>query len=328
MKFAYILSLSLLFALSSAARGLGAEDGEKTIVDPENTGFVYEVQGEYAGDLGRDGEEKHSWGVQVVARGDGSFHIVAYQGGLPGEGWSRGDTRKEFQGQRDGELVRASGEKVELRIEGGKIHVTFEGDRVGALEKVNRQSPTLGAEAPEEATVLFDGETAEHFQGGEIVQENLLLAGCESKQKFGDHKLHLEFRTPFKPHARGQARGNSGVYVQGRYEVQVLDSFGLEGRDNECGGIYSIAEPIVNMCFPPLTWQTYDIDFTAARYDGENKVENARVTIKHNGVTIHEDLELPHHTPGKIAEGPGPGPLYLQGHGNPVVYRNIWVAEK
>ena len=328
MKFTYRMSLFLLVVLSSAACGLAAEDDAKTIADPENTGVTYELQGEYAGDLGRSGEEKQTWGAQVVARGDGKFHIVAYQGGLPGDGWARGDTRMEFEGQRKDQQVHASGEKAKLLIKAGKIHVTFEGNDVGAMEKVDRQSPTLGAEAPEKATVLFGGETAEHFQGGEIVQDDLLLAGCESKQKFGDHKLHLEFRTPFKPHARGQARGNSGVYIQGRYELQVLDSFGLKGRDNECGGIYSIAEPIVNMCFPPLTWQTYDIDFTAARYEGGEKTENARVTIKHNGVIIHENLELPHHTPGKIAEGPGPGPLYLQGHGNPVVYRNIWVVEK
>lgn len=329
MKFAYVFTLLLLVLLSSPARGLGAEDQAKTIVDPDKAGAEYHLQGEYAGDLGQSGEETHRWGAQVVARGDGKFHIVAYQGGLPGDGWARGDTTSEFEGQREQQHVQASNEKAKLRIQDDKIHVTFDGEQVGALQKVHRKSPTLGAEAPEQAAILFSGETAEHFQGGEIVQDDLLLAGCESKQKFGDHTLHVEFRTPFKPHARGQARGNSGVYVHGRYEVQVLDSFGLDGRDNECGGIYSIAEPIVNMCFPPLTWQTYDIDFTAARYDDDgNKTDNARVTIKHNGVTIHNDLELPHHTPGKIAEGPEPGPLYLQGHGNPVVYRNIWVVEK
>ncbi len=131
------------------------------------------------------------------------------------------------------------------------------------------------------------------------------------------------------PHAVGQARGNSGMYLQGRYECQILDSFGLESKNHDCGGIYSIAEPIVNMCFPPLAWQTYDVDFTAARYDPSGqKTKNARVTIKHNGVVIHDDLELPHGTPGKHPEGPGPGILYLQGHGNPVVFRNIWAVKR
>ncbi len=148
-------------------------------------------------------------------------------------------------------------------------------------------------------------------------------------EKLGDHQLHIEFRTPFKPLARGQARGNSGVYVQSRYEVQVLDSFGLSGEDNECGGIYKIAKPRLNMCFPPLTWQTYDIDFVAAKYDQSGKkTSNAIITIKHNGVTIHDKLELKSGTPGRLPEGPTPEPLYLQGHGNPVVYRNIWVVKK
>jgi hypothetical protein len=141
--------------------------------------------------------------------------------------------------------------------------------------------------------------------------------------------LHIEFRTPFMPAARGQGRGNSGVYIQGRYECQVLDSFGLEGEDNECGGIYSISKPAVNMCFPPLSWQTYDIDFVAARYDGQgNKTKNARVTIKHNGVVIHKDLELTHGTPGRHPEGPEPESIFLQDHGNPVVFRNIWVVNE
>ena len=131
------------------------------------------------------------------------------------------------------------------------------------------------------------------------------------------------------PNDRGQARGNSGVYVQSRYEVQVLDSFGLEGKDNECGGIYSVGAPRVNMCYPPLTWQTYDIDFRAARYDSEGKkTENARVTVRHNGVLIHHDVELPKHTPGRHAEAPEPDGLFLQDHGNPVVFRNIWVVER
>ena len=131
------------------------------------------------------------------------------------------------------------------------------------------------------------------------------------------------------PTARGQGRGNSGIYVQGRYELQVLDSFALGGQNNECGGIYSISEPIVNMCLPPLVWQTYDIDFVAARYDNSGeKIQNASVTVGHNGVLIHDDLELTHGTPGRHPEGPEPEALFLQDHGNSVVFRNIWVYPK
>jgi hypothetical protein len=217
-------------------------------------------------------------------------------------------------------------------LKDGKLTVVEDGTQIATLEKVARKSPTLGMKPPQGAVVLFDGTekaATENWTRGKIVLENLLRHDVESKEKLGDHQLHIEFRTPFMPYVVGQARGNSGMYLQGRYECQILDSFGLEARHYDCGGIYSIAEPIVNMCFPPLAWQTYDVDFTAARYDeAGKKIKNARVTIKHNGVVIHDDLELPHGTPGKHPEGPGPGILYLQGHGNPVVFRNIWAVKK
>ena len=198
------------------------------------------------------------------------------------------------------------------------------------MKKVERKSDTLGAKPPKGALVLFDGSSAEKFRDGKLVDGKWLGAtNCESKKKLGDHHLHIEFRTPFMPKSSGQGRGNSGVYMQSRYELQVLDSFGLEGKNNECGGIYSISEPIVNMCLPPLAWQTYDIDFTAAKYDADGKkTKNARATIKHNGFVIHDDLELTHGTPGRHGEGPGPDSLFLQNHSNPVVFRNIWVVEK
>ena len=88
-----------------------------------------------------------------------------------------------------------------------------------------------------------------------------------------------------------------------------------------------MADPYVNMCFPPMTWQTYDVEFTAPKYEDGKKVKNARATIKHNGVVIHDDIELKQ-TPGRQGEGPGPRPLHLQGHGNKVQYRNIWVKQR
>jgi hypothetical protein len=112
----------------------------------------------------------------------------------------------------------------------------------------------------------------------------------------------------------------------------MLDSFGLKGEQNVCGGIYSVGAPSVNMCYPPLSWQTYDVDYTAGEFDASGKVlKNPRVTVKHNGVVIHDNIELPGHrntTAAPTPAGKEPGPVYLQDHGNPVRYRNIWVVEK
>ncbi|HUT25275.1 MAG TPA: DUF1080 domain-containing protein [Sumerlaeia bacterium] len=165
--------------------------------------------------------------------------------------------------------------------------------------------------------------------GGGAMEITPRTGSIISKREFRDHELHLEFRTPFEPKARGQGRGNSGVYFQSRYEIQVLDSYGLEGLSNECGGIYGVGAPRVNMCAPPLQWQTYDVTFRAPRFDAAGqKTENARLTAYHNGVLIHDNIEVP----GLTTAGMGgdlskPAGLYLQDHGNPVRYRNIWVVE-
>lgn len=298
---------------------------QPTYTNPAEAGPDFALQGEY---LGMAGDQ--TWGAQVIALGEGKFDIVGYRGGLPGAGWQRGDETRRGTGQRDGDMVKIQGDEFSATIRDGVLTVFRDGEKVAELRKVERKSPTLGALAPAGALVLFDGTSADAFENGKLVEGNLLGAtNCVSKRTFGDHFLHIEFRTPFMPASRGQARGNSGVYVQGRYEVQVLDSFGLEGKDNECGGIYRLAAPKVNMCFPPLAWQTYDIDFTAARYDASGKkIANARITVKHNGVTIHDNLELPSGTPGYKPEGPEKLGLFLQNHGNPVVFRNIWVLER
>ena len=302
-----------------------AADTNPAYTNPSDAGPDFADQGEYVGMVG-----SHKWGVQVVALGEGKFEVAGFAGGLPGEGWKRGDDKQRGAGERKDGVIEIQGDHWTGKIKDGVFTVYHGAEKSGVLKKVERKSPTLGAQPPQGAIVLFDGSTADHFENGKLIEGNLLGAtGCVSKQQFGDHSLHAEFRTPFMPKSTGQQRGNSGVYVQGRYEVQVLDSFGLEGKDNECGGIYKASEPAVNMCLPPLSWQTYDIDFTAAKFDDAgNKTKNARITVKHNGVTIHDNLELKSGTPGYKPEGPGKLGLFLQNHGNPVAFRNIWVAER
>lgn len=303
---------------------LVAADTNPAYTNPSEAGPDFAVQGEYLGDSGG-----HKWGVQVVALGEGKFDIVGYRDGLPGEGWQRGEETKRGTGEWKDSVVQVQGDTWTATIKDGVFTVMHDSNKIGELKKVERKSPTLGAQPPQGAIVLFDGSTPDHFENGKLMEGNLLGAtGCVSKQQFGDHSLHIEFRTPFMPKSTGQQRGNSGVYVQGRYEVQVLDSFGLEGKDNECGGIYKASEPTVNACLPPLAWQTYDINFTAAKYDDAGKkTDNARITVKHNGIVIHNQLELKSGTPGYKPEGPGKLGLFLQNHGNPVAFRNIWVVE-
>jgi len=321
------LATAIICLLTGRAFAAGGE----AFTDAAKAGPDFAIQGEYQGELKMpDSDEALKVGAQVIAQGGGKFHGVFFFGGLPGDGWERGGPQLEADGETADGKVTFIGDAGSAVAEDGKLKILDPGgSELAVLEKVDRKSPTLGAKPPTGAKVLFDGTNVDAWKNGKIVEDELLGVGTISEDEFGDFTAHLEFRTPFMPKSRGQGRGNSGVYLQNRYEVQVLDSFGLEGADNECGGIYKIKEPAVNMCFPPLSWQTYDVDFTAARFEGDKKVKNARATIKHNGVVIYDDIELPTLTPGGAAtEAPGRGPLMLQDHGNPVTYRNIWVVEK
>lgn len=328
---------SLSTAADAPAKGKGPQEKKKvdhgpTYTDPAKTDADFAIQGEYAGMVG-----DKAYGVQVLALGDGQFEAVAYPGGLPGDGWTmdpnpavRGTGKRETP---DGPVVFVKQDSgVRGEVDGQRLLVfDAQGTRIAELARTDRQSPTLDAKPPQGAIVLFDGSDTSHFPAAKMTEDKRLMAGATSSDKFQSFTMHIEFRLPYMPKARGQARGNSGLYLQGRYEVQMLDSFALKGENNECGGIYKAAAPKVNMCYPPLTWQTYDVDFSAAKFDvSGKKTANARVTVKHNGVVIHEDQEISGGTPGGPIkeESSAPGPIYLQNHGNPVVYRNIWVLPK
>lgn len=298
---------------------------------PEEAGPDFELQGEYRGWQRSLGSERssRSVGLQVIALGKGEFAAVKYYGGLPGAGW-RDHQRFDYTGAATGDIIRLTGPDYTIEADGhDAVIFSRDGLRCGELKKVHRASPTLGAVPPEGAIVLFSGKPTDQFVNPKITPDGLLREGTQTAEAFGDMRLHAEFMLPFKPEGRGQDRGNSGFYLQGRYEVQVLDSFGKEGVENECGAIYRTKRPEVNMCFPPLSWQTYDIDFTMPKFDSDGKkISDMRITIWQNGVLVQDRAVIPGKTGAGIEEGPEPLPTKLQDHGNPVPYRNIWLIPK
>jgi hypothetical protein len=199
-------------------------------------------------------------------------------------------------------------------------------------------SAVFADEPPKGATVLFDGKDlsqwASRKDGSDakwkLVDDNAMQVNgtgdIVTKDKFQDFTLHVEFMEPSMPDKHGQARGNSGVYLQDRYEVQVLDSYGLESKDDDCGGIYKQKAPSVNACKPPGEWQTYDITFHAAKFDDSGKkTQGAHVTVIQNGQKIIDNFECTGPTGQGAPEGAAPGPIRLQDHGNPVRFRNVWI---
>ena len=317
----------------------------------------FKVQGEYVGQI--QGGDK--LGAQIIALGGGAFQAVVLPGGLPGAGWdgkhkillagkTEGDKttfgpaegKRKYLAQSPDEFGATSkfppeGQKpytAEVAADDQTLTGKTDDGKPFELKKTVRQSPTLGAKPPGGAIVLFDGTNKDEWKGGRLDEQTKFLntdgADIVTNRKFKDYTRHVEFLLPFKPEGRGQGRGNSGFYQVDHYEVQVLDSFGLDGKDNECGGVYTKAAPTVNMCLPPLAWQTYDVDFKAAETDASGKkTKNARITLKHNGVVVHDDVEIKGPTGGARSDPEGtPGPTKLQGHGNPLQYRNIWIIEK
>jgi hypothetical protein len=188
---------------------------------------------------------------------------------------------------------------------------------------------------PSDAVVLFDGTDLSQWEGGEnwIFQDGygICKGGITTKESFGDCQLHVEWASPEKIEGRGQGRGNSGVFLMGRYEVQILDSYENETYpDGQCGAIYKQSPPLVNASRKPGEWQTFDIIFTAPRFDEDGKLlRPGYLTVLHNGVLIQSHFELLgstawHKPPTWEPHGPK-APIRIQYHGNPVRFRNIWI---
>jgi hypothetical protein len=309
-----------------------AEADKHTYLDPTKASPDFAVQGEYVGEVDANGK-KSKVAAQVSSQGGGAFLAAFYPGGLPGDG-SDGKARFEAAGKAKDEAMTevtfapAGGAGYSATWSGGTLKGKTDAGASFELKRIERKSPTLGATPPAGAVVLFDGKNADAWDMPHVDDRGLLGAGAKTKQKFKNFTLHAEFLLPFKPFGREQDRANSGIYIQDRYEVQVLDSFGEKPTFNGTGSIYRQTPPDVNMCLPPLQWQTYDIEFTSPTFEGGKKTKNAVATVKLNGVAVHDHREITAKTGAGKPEGAEPGPIQLQGHGNPVFYRNIWIVEK
>ncbi|MBX9627626.1 MAG: DUF1080 domain-containing protein [Gemmataceae bacterium] len=190
---------------------------------------------------------------------------------------------------------------------------------------------------PADAIVLFDGKDLSKWKGGdkwEIKDGYAVVKGGDisTKDDYGDYQLHVEFATPAEVRGSGQGRGNSGVFLADRYEVQVLDSFNNATYfDGQAASLYKQQPPMVNVSRKPGEWQTYDIVFEAPRFDGAKLVKPGIVTVFHNGVLVQNHFELQGGTyydrPASYEPHPLKQPIRLQNHGDPVKYRNIWLRE-
>lgn len=210
----------------------------------------------------------------------------------------------------------------------------------GLSSRAQTTQPNLGAKPPEGAVVLFDGTSTDAWVGKDgqpcpwqVVEGSLeaqpKTGDIFTKQKFGDCVVHLEFRTPVPADGdKGQHRGNSGLFFQKAYEIQILESFGLPPSKGDCAAIYSLKAPDQNVALPPMQWQSYDITYRAPRFAADGKVsERPRITLIWNGVKVHDNAEIASPTRNhKDPDPKDPGPLELQDHGFKLQFKNIWVV--
>ena len=246
------------------------------------------------------------------------------------------------------EIKEENGRKVEyMYIDGIKVHETDPDKQPQPPVVEPKPYNAKTAKPPKGAIVLFDGteKTLKNWTSGngkptkwklvEGALESVRGGGyLQSKQEFGSCKLHVEFATPKEVKGSGQGRGNSGVFLMGQYEIQVLDSYkNITYPDGQCGALYGRAKPLVNASRAPGEWQTYDVTFHRPIFNEDGEVtRKAKFHVIHNGHVIHDNLELSGGTgwrgPHSISEYKkhgDKGPLKMQDHGNPVRFRNVWV---
>ncbi|AKJ64385.1 3-keto-disaccharide hydrolase [Kiritimatiella glycovorans] len=326
-------------------------------VDPSvapDAGFEGSEQyGDYEGSIVMEGGARQTVAVRIQHRGATRVaHIlpefdrrveplaVLYESGT-GDGIV-------FTGRSTGGAM--PGGSWSLTLRNGRLEGQLSArDEHGRLEaaRVIRPSPTLGLAAPEGADVLLgpdtetwraswsdfphEPESPDPWEpaGPGVMRIVPKTRWVLSRDRYRDQLVHLEFRTPFNPDDTGRFPGNSGIYLKGFYEIQILESYAVEPTYQDCGAIYHHYAPQINACAPPRQWQTFDLLFRDARYDRwGRKVEPARMTVLHNGLLVHDERRMTGTTGGNRREGgPHSAEIFLQNHGHPVEFRNIWVIK-
>ncbi len=345
MPRSFALLAAGLMALSAAGNFLHAADTPEpkkgkgpAFIEPPKNDPNYRLIGEFIGRISTgvdEGEEEDAkpeselLGLQIRSIGGDEFQAMSFLGGLPGQDEHKPEPIRMI-GRRSGDFVVLSGAPWAIFVEKNScLLMDRKGNKVGRLKRIHRVSPTLGARPPKDSLVLFDGTNIDQFTNAQMTKDGLLMEGADLKPMFQDFNLHVEFRLPYMPEADGQARANSGLYLQSRYECQVLDSFALDPVFNGCGALYRFRKPDFNMCFPPLVWQSYDIQFTAPRWAADgSKIRDAHITSWVNGVKVQDNIALPDKTGAGKQEEPILLPIRIQDHGDPVRFRNIWIVDR
>jgi len=344
---AFISAFLIAGGISFATEGVSADWNQVSAADQTLMG---DYQGEWLdAPKGQYFEINKPLAAQVINVREGEYMIHFYQ-----EHDRRADPYFEGPGKLDGDVIQFEGPGWKGTV--SKDGIIGSGTGQGAtvkfqLRRVQLGSPTLGAKPPAGAIVLFDGKNFDHWQHldgrpatwylldngvmevhsahNDAERKQGLGGDIRTKENFKDYKVHAEFRYPVEPGKAGQGRGNSGFFLQGKYEIQILNSYGLQGWWNECGAMYKTSPPFVNSARPPMEWQTYDVEYTSSVWKDGKKISPPRVTLRFNGVLVHTDEEIPHITAhafgSRMDEPQSDGPICLQDHGNAVQFRNIWL---